>query len=192
MTLAINLAQDLISHTLSVPQRKEEGKSFKMFGRSISFKLFSDEDFDNSTVMDDSMWKQILNRTTEEYLSTEIDRVLIDYGQENWDGEGALAITPQTADVARSLLSFFSLTSFSPDVDATPHGEIDFDFSMSENTLLTVRSCPSGKIVFSGIFREGDLTEEMSCFMEAFFKGINSIIQNRKVEKMSYSMVDGK
>ena len=195
MTLAIHLAQDLISHTLSVPQRKEEGKSFKRFGRSISFKLFSDEDFDNSTVVDDSMLKQIstvvddsmlkqiLNRPTEEYLSTEIDRVLIDYGQENWDGEGALAITPQTADVARSLLSFFSLTSFSPDVDATPHGEIDFDFSMSENTLLTVRSCPSGKVVFSGTFREGDLTEEMSCFMKAFFKGINSTIQNRDVEK---------
>ena len=187
MTLAINPDQALISHTLSVPQRKKEEKSFKIFGGSIRIKLFPDENFDNSTVVDNSMLKQVLNRTTEEYLSTEIDRVLIDCGQENWDGEGALAITPQTADVARSLLNFVSLTPFSPDVDATPHGEIDFDFSISENTLLTVRSCPSGKVVFSGTFREGNLTEEMSCFMEAFFKGINSIIQNRDVKKMSYS-----
>ena len=187
MTLAINPAQALIPHTSLVPQKKEEEKSPKAFGGSIRIKSFPDEGFDNSTVVDNSMLKQILTRTTEDHLSSEIDRILIEYGQEDWDGEGALAITPQTADVARSLLKFVSLTPFSPDVDATPHGEIDFDFSISENTLLTVRSCPSGKVVFSGTFREGNLTEEMSCFMEAFFKGINSTIQNYNVGKMSYS-----
>ena len=87
MTLAINLAQALIPHTSLVPQKKEEEKSPKAFGGSIRIESFPDEGFDNSTVVDNSMLKQILNRTTEEHLSSEIDRILIEYGQEDWDGE---------------------------------------------------------------------------------------------------------
>lgn len=109
-----------------------------------------------------------------QYLNNAIDILLKEKGQDDWDGEEALAVSSKTANIARSLIGFFSSTDISPDVDATPHGEIDFNFDISENTLLTIRSCPSGDIVFSGIFREGNLTQEMSRFMNAFFEGLNS------------------
>ena len=119
-------------------------------------------------------YNQAVEEAKNQYLNNAIDILLKEKGQDDWDGEEALAVSSKTANVARSLIGFFSFTDISPDVDATPHGEIDFNFDISENTLLTIRSCPSGDIVFSGIFREGNLTQEMSRFMNAFFEGLNS------------------
>ena len=119
-------------------------------------------------------YNQAVERAKNQYLNNAIDILLEEKGQDDWDGEEALAIRSETANIARSLIGFFSSTDLTPDVNATPHGEIDFNFDISENTLLTIRSCPSGDIVFSGIFREENLTQEMSRFMNAFFEGINS------------------
>ena len=122
---------------------------------------------------------------TKEYLNSEIDRVLQYAGKENWDGEEAFAITPQTADMARSFVKFFHSGYWTINVNPTPLGEIDFNFSLSDDVLLTIGVCPSKEIAFSGMFREiqldeeGNLTEELSCFMNAFFSGMKSIPSNR-------------
>ena len=114
-----------------------------------------------------------------EMLNAKIDRAFQRAKKEDWDGEDAFAVTPQTANIARRLIEFFpawthSITHVSP----TPLGEMDFNFSLSNDTLLTIGVCPDGEIDFSGMFREieidadGNLPEELSCFMSAFFEAM--------------------
>ena len=97
--------------------------------------------------------------TTSEYpneervsLKREVHGLLEDAGIEDWDGEGALALAPETVAIAQKLIDEFSPHVSRPDVNATPHGEVDFDWVIDRDVMLTVSVGPSKEIAFAGCF----------------------------------------
>ena len=95
--------------------------------------------------------------TDRELLKQEVYELLKHAGTENWDGEGALALDPGTVDTAQRLIDKFPSYIVRPDVAATPHGEIDFDWAVSRDVMLTVSICPSKQIAFAGLFHNAQL-----------------------------------
>ena len=95
--------------------------------------------------------------TDRESLKQEVHGLLEEAGTEDWDGEGALALDPETVVVAQKLIDHFPSHVVRPDVAATPHGEVDFDWIVSQNVMLTVSVCPSGEIAFAGLFHDARL-----------------------------------
>lgn len=114
--------------------------------------------------------------TDRESLKQEVQGLLEEAGTEDWDGEGALALDPETVAIARKLIDHFPSYVVRPDVAATPHGEVDFDWIISQDVMLTVSICPSGEIVFAGLFHDarlngrepwsGTLPQFVSCCFE--------------------------
>lgn len=87
------------------------------------------------------------------YLKNEISGLLEEAGVENWDGEGALALQEDTVLTARNVVDDLPNYAGKPDVSATPHGEVDFDWVINRNLMLTVSIGPGGKeIAFAGLF----------------------------------------
>ena len=108
----------------------------------------------------------------------ELDSVSEYSVHENWDDEGALAVSSETLEKARELAALFPIKIEElekPVVSATPHGEIDFDWAVARDVMLTVSVEPSGSIVFAGMF--GDVqasgryewTGELPHFIECCF-----------------------
>ena len=85
-------------------------------------------------------------------LKREVQGLLEDAGTEDWDGEGALALAPETVDIAQKLINEFPPLVGKPDVNATPQGEVDFDWVIARNVMLTVSVGPSKEIAFAGLF----------------------------------------
>ena len=85
-------------------------------------------------------------------LKREVHDLLEDAGTEDWDGEGALALAPETVDIAQKLIDEFPAQVGRPDVNATPHGEVDFDWVIDQDVMLTVSVGPSKEIAFAGLF----------------------------------------
>ena len=97
--------------------------------------------------------------TTSEYpneervsLKREVHGLLENAGIEDWDDEGVLALAPETVAVAQKLIDQFPPHVSRPDVNATPHGEVDFDWVIDRNVMLTVSVGPSKEIAFAGLF----------------------------------------
>ena len=121
--------------------------------------------------------------TTSEYpdeertsLKREVHGLLEDVGTEDWDGEGALALAPETADLAQKLIDEFPPHIGRPDIAATPHGEVDFDWVIDRDVMLTISVGPSKEIAFAGLFHgvrlngcepwEGMLPQFVHCCFE--------------------------
>ncbi len=85
-------------------------------------------------------------------LKREVHSLLEDAGTEGWNGEGALALAPETVDIAQKLIDEFPSLVGKPNVNATPHGEVDFDWVIARNVMLTVSVGPSKEIAFAGLF----------------------------------------
>ena len=106
----------------------------------------------------------------------DVNSLLDEAGEANWDGEGALALDAETVEIAIELVDRFPLYTTRPDVAATPHGEVDFDWVVNREVMLTVSVCPSKKIVFAGLFFgarlsgsepwSGDLPHFVNCCFE--------------------------
>ena len=110
-------------------------------------------------------------------LKNEVRSLLESAGVENWDGEGTLALSSKTVEVAAKLVDTFPDYIGKPDVSATPHGEVDFDWVVSNEEMLTVSVGPSAdKIVFAGLFFETHLngsepwTERLPQFIRCCFE----------------------
>ena len=89
-----------------------------------------------------------------ESIKQEVYDLIGEAGAENWDGEGALALDIKTVEIAQKLVDKFPDHVIRPDVAATPHGEVDFDWITSQEVMLTVSVCPSGEIAFAGLFQD--------------------------------------
>lgn len=83
-----------------------------------------------------------------------VANLLATAGQEDWDGENALAVSSRTVEIAVKLAGLLPGFLAPPDVSASPQGEIDFTWDVSENAMLTVSVCPSDKIAFAGVFKD--------------------------------------
>ena len=86
-----------------------------------------------------------------------INKLLETAGRADWDGEDALAVAPETVRLAEKLAELFLGFVEPPDVSASPHGEIDFDWFASKNVMLTVCVCPSREIAFAGLFNGSEI-----------------------------------
>ncbi len=109
--------------------------------------------------------KSYYTDTTNEYpneertlLKREVHSLLEDTGIEDWDGEGALALAPETVGLAQKLIDEFPPHFSRPDVNATPHGEVDFDWVIDRDVMLTVSVGPSREIAFAGLFHGARLS----------------------------------
>ena len=85
-------------------------------------------------------------------LKREVHGLLENAGIEDWDDEGALALTPETVDIAQKRIDEFPPHIGRPDIAATPHGEVDFDWVIDRDVMLTVSVGPSKEIAFAGLF----------------------------------------
>ena len=116
-----------------------------------------------------------------ESLKQEVNELLESAGSENWDGEGALAITPGLVRIAHEVIEKLPIYAAKPDVEATPHGEIDFDWVVDQNTMLTVSVAPPNVVAFAGTFPEARLAGkeewagELPHFVECCLKRIKQI-----------------
>lgn len=109
-------------------------------------------------------------------LKREVHGLLKDAGTEDWDGEGALALAPETVDIAQKLIDEFPPLVGKLDVNATPHGEVDFDWVIDRDVMLTISVSPSKEITFAGLFHgvhlngyepwEGTLPQVVNCCFE--------------------------
>ena len=121
--------------------------------------------------------------TTSEYpneervsLKREVHDLLENAGIEDWDDEDVLALALETVDIAQKLIDEFPPHVSRPDVNATPQGEVDFDWVVDWDVMLTVSVGPSKEIVFAGLFHgarlngcepwEGMLPQFVHCCFE--------------------------
>lgn len=90
-------------------------------------------------------------------LKCEVGNLLKDAGTEDWNGEGTLALAPETVALAKKLIDAFPSHIGRPDVNATPHGEVDFDWVIDRDVMLTISVGPSKEIAFAGLFHSARL-----------------------------------
>lgn len=117
-----------------------------------------------------------------ESLKQAIYDLLKDAGTPDWDGGGALAITAETVVIAQKLVDRFPSYVASPDVSATPHGEVDFDWVPSKDVMLTVSIGPSKEVAFAGLFHgtrlngsepwNGILPQFVECCFERLYSSL--------------------
>ena len=106
----------------------------------------------NEMVVTDEKREDQLSLSERREVKESVRELLASAGEENWDGENALPILPETVEIAEGVVDLFPSSGFLPEVSATPHGEIDFDWVISRDVMLTVSVCPAGRIAYSGIF----------------------------------------
>ncbi len=71
---------------------------------------------------------------------------------EDADVAGARPLAPITTRIATELAESLPTDVPKPDVDATAHGEIDFDWTIERGCGLTISVGPDGDVAFAGIF----------------------------------------
>ncbi len=91
-----------------------------------------------------------------EALQHEVRDLLEHAGEDDWDGEGAQALSPETVAIAEKLANLFPAGIDRPTISATPHGEVDFDWCLSRDIMLTVSVGASGDVAFAGLFNEAE------------------------------------
>ena len=91
-----------------------------------------------------------------------VNELLETAGQENWDGEDALPADPGTVQLAERFADLLPISIDPPHVYASPVGEINFEWFVSKDVMLTVSVCPSEEIAFAGIFNDLEIHGEKS------------------------------
>lgn len=98
-------------------------------------------------------WR-ILHHTWKNKVKDEIDDLFAKANFEDWDGEGASALTQQTVTFAKRIADQLPGDVGKPEVDVGIDGEVDFDWSVGEKLTFLICALPTGKIGFSGVFDE--------------------------------------
>lgn len=134
----------------------------------------------SSTIMQRSYASWTRDRSS---LKERISSLLEKADKEGWDGEGSARLEGETVKIAQELVDRFPVHvvhGHAPDVDVTPHGEVDFDWVVDRDRMLTVSVLPSKEIAFSGLFHgarvngceswKGALPQFVSCCFERLGK----------------------
>ena len=95
-------------------------------------------------------------------IGNQIRQLLEVAGDDNWDGEGAQAISIDTVRVAEEIVNIFPEGIDAPEISATPHGEVDFDWIVSSKTMMTLSACPSNEIAFAAIFENARVRDRQA------------------------------
>ena len=88
-----------------------------------------------------------------ESIKRKVHELIEHAGTDDWDGDGALALAANTVEIAQELVDSFPIDVDVPDIAATPHGEVDFDWIIDRGLMLTVSVGSSNEIAFAGLFR---------------------------------------
>jgi len=70
----------------------------------------------------------------------------------DWDGYGALAITPNTYQEARSVINALPLSMPLPDIVAEPTGEIGFEWRKGKGYIFVVSVGGKYQMTYAGLF----------------------------------------
>ena len=95
--------------------------------------------------------------TDRESIKQEVYALLNHADTENWDGEGARPLNRATVAIAQKFVDKLPRYIIRPEIAVTPHGEVDFDWAIAQNLMLTISICPSGEIAFAGLFHDARL-----------------------------------
>ena len=102
-------------------------------------------------------------------------------GSDNWDGEGSLAISAAAVKVALQLADKLPAGIDDPDVAATPHGEVDFDWMAGRSAMLTISIDSDGTLAWAALFDEcrsrgtARWTGELACPVDCCLQHIASM-----------------
>lgn len=64
----------------------------------------------------------------------------------DWDGEGSVPLDQETVEHALQFADCLPAGLSDPEIDASPHGTIDFEWTLSRQIMLSVSMCPDGTI----------------------------------------------
>lgn len=95
----------------------------------------------------------VLGSTATTTIKKAIYGLLESCGTHDWDGEGGDPVVRETANIAAKLICYFPNVDH-PDIFATPHGEIDFEWMFGETMLTISVTPPPHRIAFAGRFGE--------------------------------------
>lgn len=95
----------------------------------------------------------------------ELDAARERAGVGNWDGEGAAAVTPETAERARRFLELLPASAPEPSVTPETDGEIALEWYLSPTRVLTVAIGSHLQISYAGLFG----SEAEAAYGYAFF-----------------------
>jgi hypothetical protein len=110
----------------------------------------------------------------------EVEELILQAGKEDWDGEGALPVVHETISIACALIDHFPFFSHTPDISATPHGEVDFDWCLEDGAMLTISVSSEGEIAYawlkgtSVMNAKEEWTGESPDYIRCFFERLNS------------------
>ena len=87
-------------------------------------------------------------------LKVQIKNLLTIAGSDNWDGEKAQAVSEAAVRVALELVDNLPAGIEDPDVAATSHGEVDFDWMAGRGAMLTISIGSDGTLAWAALFDE--------------------------------------
>ena len=86
-------------------------------------------------------------------LKHEIRSLLTTSENEKRDGKNVRAISAETVGIAERIVDLFPSDVDNPTLTATPHGEVDFDWVIDRDVMLTISIGPAGDIAFAALIK---------------------------------------
>ena len=122
-----------------------------------------------------------LDENKKDSYKRQIAELLNQAGEEDWDGEGAAALSNDTITKACALVDLFPSYASGAEISASPHGEIDFDWNLDNGAMLTISVGPEGDIAFAWLYGESVLngkepwTGQLPQFVLCSFERLNTV-----------------
>ena len=116
----------------------------------------------NAFLPHDGSYKFRADNERLEEMKGQIHQLLEMAGYDDWDGEGAQAVTKETLKVAEDIANVLPHGVETPEISATPQGEVDFDWIVSSSVMMTVSACPSKEVAFAAIFENARVRDRQA------------------------------
>ncbi len=136
------------------------GKPTKLGGETVTSLWMPTKDSMNRQDSTDRLLELAhmqVNHLSQDSLKERVLKLQEMAASENWDGEGATPLDQETVKYATQFIDCLPAELSEPDIDASPHGMIDFDWMLSHEVMLSVSMCPDGTIAFAFRFPEGKM-----------------------------------
>lgn len=105
------------------------------------------------TVAVDGIYQPSVGRL---FASIELSEIEYECSEDNWDGDGAAAISPETINLAEKFIDALPITVTTPYLEADTDDSIDMEWYVDQRHLLTININREGKFFYAGLFGEGD------------------------------------
>jgi hypothetical protein len=88
-------------------------------------------------------------RADRERLLKDLDELWAETSRPGWDGYGALPMSPDAFDFAKTFIKALPTTAPLPELSADPDGEVSLDWSFGDRRVLSVSIGPTGRCTFA-------------------------------------------